>query len=190
MKYKDINYFQNRKRISDLKKFKNLVNSYFENISFTFHNLSENDIAQEKRTEINLMTARITRFLSDAGVSTEVYYSPPPAIGGPCGRIDILGNIFQAHVFDFNKNTIIDMLEKAIGVYNDDKSLSVIRTINPFFWLNKIFTYIARLPFQLLKDANFNINDKSILVKLLKLFFYLLQVVGILFPIVQWLNII
>ena len=53
-------------------------------------------------------------------------------------------------------NEVYDCIERAIGVYEHDRTASIIRTVNPFFWINKIIMTIVSIPFRVLGNIGFN----------------------------------
>ena len=119
--YKKIPYWENRKRLKMLIKFKKLVVNYFNNVEYDpFFSLKENQEAIKTRHEINLCLDKIYSYIISAGINPTIYYSPPPAIGGIAGNIN-LHNIFHLHGFEISPQYIIDNVDRAIGIYENDK---------------------------------------------------------------------
>ncbi|HCC68063.1 TPA: hypothetical protein DEP90_02560 [Patescibacteria group bacterium] len=187
MNYKKISYFENRHRIKKLKKFKSLAIKYFKNTQKSFYNREcvENSIAQKTRSQINSISPHVNLIIRSSGIPTSIIYTPPPMIGGSQQEIDLFDNIFLLHQYDINKEQIFDIIEKSIGVYEYDKILSIIRTINPFFWINRILSYIANIPFEIFKSFGFEINSERPLFKILGFIFYLITVIASLIAILQ-----
>ena len=47
---------------------------------------------------------------------------------------------------------VIDQLDQVKGRYQKDYSASVVRTFNPLFWLGKLFSIVASIPFRFLNS--------------------------------------
>lgn len=164
--------WENIKRTDELLSFRNLVVQYFNAASYHWmaDGRIENDEAVEARRQINLIIHKIKRYIREAGVSTIKYYSPPPAIGGFSGNIDIFDEIFN-DTLRIPSNQILDTIERTIGIYQNDKVKSWIRTLNPFFWIYLILEKFVALPFKLLGLAGFNQEriESSLTGKILKM---------------------
>lgn len=178
--YKKMFIWENIKRTNELISFRNLVTKYFNNAPchWMADGRVENDEAVESRRQINLVIDKICQFVSEAGIPTTIYYSPPPAIGGLSGDIDLLANIFNLHKFQISKDTLSDKIERAIGVYQNDKTKAWIRTLNPLFWIYLILNYLVSLPFKLLWLAGFDRAriESSFAGKLLKMIISIITV--------------
>lgn len=150
--------WENLRRLNEIVSFKNLVTQYFNSARYSWQadGLIENDKAIETRTKINLVIDKIHTFIKEAGVSPSIYYSPPPAVGGLAGSIDLVTNIFNLHRFQIPHQDLLDVIERAIGVYSNDKRNSLLRTINPLFWIHTILEILISLPLRLLGSIGFN----------------------------------
>ena len=178
--YKNILIWENLKRSNLLRKFLSLVKEYFNNIEHVSFSLeiNENKIAIQKRSEINAAIDKAHLAILSAGVSPIIYYSPPPAIGGIADNINLISNIFNLHKFEINSRYLLDYIERAISIYEADKTNSFLRTINPFYWLFLILDYIASIPFVILGRVGFNQKkiEGSLVGKIIKAIFYLITV--------------
>jgi hypothetical protein len=176
--YKQIPVWENTKRINLLIKFRNLVVEYFNNVKTS--DIQENNIAQQKRSEINAIIDKAYSTILSAGVSPFMHYSPPPVIGGYEQDIDIIHNIFhlQQVRIRLNPKFIEDIIERAVGNYKNDRVNSFWRTINPFYWLFLILDYVVRLPFFILGRVGFNQRklEGSFVGKVIKTILYLITV--------------
>ncbi|MFZ6016994.1 MAG: hypothetical protein ACOYU0_05185 [Nitrospirota bacterium] len=165
--------WENIKRTNELLLFRNLVVQYFNSAPYDWMEGGriENDEAVETRRQINLIIHKIKRYIREAGISTILYCSPP-AIGGFSGSTDIFNEIFN-DTLRIPENRILDIIERAIGVYQNDKVKSWIRTLNPFFWIYLILEKFVALPFKLLGLAGFNQEkiESSVVGKILKMIF-------------------
>lgn len=176
--YNKITVFENRRRVRALEEFRELVNGYFDNIEYNWmaDEPIEDQRAQDIRSQINLRLRRASRIVYLAGVSTIFYYHPPPAVGGLAGEVDLLANIFNLHRLQLDIRKVLDHIDRALGVYNDDRTNSTIRTYNPFFWIGMVFNYLVSLPFVLLGKVGFNQSkiEESIIGKIAKILFQLM----------------
>jgi len=116
----------------------------------------ENDKAKQIRTEINRMINKVHKVVILTNVNPAVFYTPPPAIGGYATNVDLVINIFNLQRFQINPQSLIDCIDRAIGVYENDFIPSFLRTINPFYWFLCILDYIVSLPFALIGKLGFN----------------------------------
>lgn len=113
--YKRIHYWENRKRLKMLIKFRELIVNYFNNVEYgSFFSLRENQEAVKTRYEINLCLDKIYLYIISAGINPTIYYSPPPAIGGIAGNINLIHNIFHLHRFEISPQYIIDYVDRAM----------------------------------------------------------------------------
>lgn len=151
--YKKILVWENKKRIDLLIKFRNLVVEYFNNLDISNQ---ENKIAEQKRREINVILVKAHSAILAAGVSTSITQYPPPAVGGYVIHINVIDSIFDFDSLYLDRKFITDIIERAIGVYLNDRINSLLRTINPFYWLYIIIDYITSLPFVILGKVGFN----------------------------------
>ena len=174
--YKKITYWENRKRVKLLSKFRDLVVDYFNNVEYNFLHIKENQNTLRIRQEINLHLDRVYSYIIYTGVNPKIYYSPPPAVGGIAGNIDLIHNIFNLHMFDIPVQNLIDFIDRAIGIYEEDKINSLLRTFNPFFWLGRLVDFIVGIPFKFIGKIGFNREkvEASIVGKIIKGILYLL----------------
>ena len=170
----------NRKARQDLKEFLNLIVQYFKNIarnSFA-DEIEENMTASKVRQKINLMSNRVTEWATASGHDSGIIYCEAPRLGGRTYPINLISNVFNFAELEIEPRMLTDVLEKALGVYQDDATRALVRTCSPFFWIGRLFDVIASLPFVLLGRLGFNQNDAetSIIGKLIKTLLYLIQV--------------
>ncbi len=183
--YKKIFVFENIQRHNVLIEFRNNVVKYFNNIKYDSYlgEPTENEIAQKMRYEININFTKISNIIHTSGISTSMHYSPPPAVGGLAADIDLIGNIFNLKRFTINPQYITDMIDRSIGIYKDDFSKSIIRLINPIFYIRTILEIISDIPFWLLGIVGFNQSaaEQAILGKLFRFFIEIIYLGGIFF---------
>ena len=115
----------------------------------------------------------------------------PPALGGRTFRFDLFNDLFNdLESYGISYQLVIDMLEKAIGVYETDKSRALRRTINPLWWMKRLFEEAGRLPFRLLTMLGFNVarSESSVLGRLVRGFVSLIAVLASLLVIANLLG--
>jgi hypothetical protein len=193
--YNKITIWENERRLKLLNAFRKYVNDYFNSVVSAYEGFSYTDGPESHiyRQQINLSIARIREIIHSAGLSTHVYYSPPPAVGGIAGRVDVLANIFGLVRLQMSPENIFDYIDKAIGVYSFDASSARIRTFNPFFWIWQVFEYLGKIPFRIL--GILGLNSSRVLESTLGHFFHgLISILAALFTILiglkemNWLN--
>lgn len=181
--YKRIPIWENRKRVDFLVEFKKLVCDYFNNVRRADWSLNiiENETAKQIRNKINIKLHKAHFIVVAAGVNSSVFYTPPPSVGGLAGNIDVILNIFHLHLYsNIKPQEALDIIDRAIGIYEDDEKSSLFRTFNPFFWLSLVLDYTVSLPFKIL--GKFGLNQEKIedsaLGKMIKGILYLILVVA------------
>lgn len=161
--YGEIPIWENRRRVAEVIRFRNDIVEYFNDVRPAFlDDPVEGDLARRKRRSINFKLAKIRSIVLLSGTGVDMYYSPPPAVGGLAGSIDLIANIFNLHNFQTHPQYVVDVLERSIGVYEDDKVNALVRTLNPFFWLDALFDYVASIPLKLLSAIGLELSGTSI----------------------------
>jgi len=181
MMFNRIPIWINLKRMKLLEEFRSLIIEYFKNIEpISYLKIQENEKALMARTQINYIIDEVHQVILLAGVPTSIFYSPPPAFGGISGDIDLILNIFNLHEFQISPNMLLDLVDRAIGVYERDKIRSIFRTFNPLYWLLLILEYIMSIPFYILGRVGFNQDklEQSFWGRLIKGLFYLITVLA------------
>ena len=156
--YTKIPFWENKRRRTLLNRFREATVFYFNNSEahWMADDRIENDKAKQTRTEINRMIHEIHKIVILSNVNPSILYTPPPAIGGYVRNIDLIINIFNLQRFQINPQSLIDYIDRAIGVYENDYNPSILRTINPLYWISVIFDYVVSLPFILIGKLGFN----------------------------------
>lgn len=179
---KKITLWENRKRAKLLIDFRGLVVTYFDNLEHSRFGLGvrENEEARQVRSKINMSLHKIHSVIISAGVNPIIYYSPPPAVGGLTENIDLMHNIFNLHRFKIGPQELLDFMDRAIGIYENDRLNALLRTINPLFWLGLILDYIVSLPFKVIGKIGFDQKkiESSIMGKFIKGALYLIMVLA------------
>lgn len=192
LSYNRIPIWQNIRRTKLLLNFKALIIAYFNSTQVDPYRreVIETDKSPSLRTKINLALNKVSRVMRLSGVPTSIYYSPPPITGGLAGEIDLIQNIFNLHIYRIDVQQVIDVIERSIGIYRDDRFNSIARTVNPFFWIGFILDFIVNLPFKILGKVGFNQKrvESSFIGKLMKGLLYLITVFSSLLTIFHYLG--
>lgn len=139
------------KRTKLLERFLDLLYDYYNNVVYTDYFQAEpNESGLQARREINAIMDEVRESMYLCDINTTVTVRDPPVIGGRSRSFTLLDNLYLIHQFDGDPKMLIDFVEQAIGKYKGSRSKAVIRTFNPFFWLNELIAFLFSLPFQLL----------------------------------------
>ena len=180
--YKKITIWENRRRVRLLTDFMGLIVTYFNNVEYLDYGLEvrEKKEARRARSKINMTLDKAYSAIISTGIKPTMYYSPPPAVGGLAGNIDLMHNIFQLSRFQIDERTLLDFIERAIGIYENDRHNAFGRTINPLFWLGLILNYIVGLPFKAIGKLGFNQKkiESSTVGRIIKGVLYLIVVLA------------
>ena len=78
-------------------------------------------------------------------------------IGGHVREIDLLLNLFELDRYQISANSVVGVIEMALGVYRSDRTAALRRTINPFWWLFRGLLWFTRIPFVFLGAMGFDV---------------------------------
>jgi hypothetical protein len=147
----------------------------------------EHEAKRQLRENLNLMIPAVSRYVRKCGVSTSVYYTPPPIVGGMAGNIDLFANMYNLHQYEVPEEILVDLLDKAIGTYRFFQKEYKERIFNPFYWIGRII----KIPFRIAEFAGFDPGklEISIFGKLYKLIAALIILLASIATILQFCNI-
>ena len=154
--YDDITCWENKKRVAALYRYRKCVVEYLNNVTTTIDATIKNAMvdnlpAREVRMQINLIVNEVKTYVIGAKIGTEVIRTAPASAGGRTFRFDLFDDFFgNLDSYGIPYDLVIDMLEKAIGVYTGDESKAFWRTVSPLWWMKRLFEEIGRIPFRLL----------------------------------------
>ena len=138
--YRNISIRENTRRIEVLQEFHNDVISYFDSST-------EATEARQARQRINLKVDQVCRIIVKADIATTMTWTAPPAVGGRKQQLDILLNLFNLDRYRIPVDYAVDLIERAIGVYQSDRTAAWVSTFNPFWWLFRGLLWSVRIPF-------------------------------------------
>ncbi|MHB1329168.1 MAG: hypothetical protein ACYC2K_13310 [Gemmatimonadales bacterium] len=142
---------RNRHRAGELRLFRDLVERYFAQ-----SDCDENGApldwegALSARSRINQMLPRMVQVIRAAGLTGSTGTSGATDPGVPLGRVEVLQQIFSARYTDGLDQEILDVIDMAIGVYEGDRYMALIRTFNPLHYAATALGFVARLPRRML----------------------------------------
>ena len=159
--YRNIPLWENVRRLEILGEFRNNVVRYFNNCghpegAWMLDSPIENTEAVQARQRINSTVYQAQRIIEAAGMLQTITWTPPPAVGGYEQKIHMLFNLFEFTRFQIPSQNAVDLIERAIGVYQSDRRAALRRTLNPFWWLFRGLLWFARIPFVVLGAVGFD----------------------------------
>ena len=129
--YRNISIWENTRRIEVLQGFRNNVGRYFNNCVRGI----ENTEAVQARRRINSTVTQAQRIIGAGGIPQIIMWPPSPMVGGNAQQIDVLLNLFELDSFQIPHKRAVDLIERALWVYQSDQMAALRRTINPLWWL-------------------------------------------------------
>lgn len=144
--YRGITFRENSARIKLLAQFKDLINDYFSNSTLNMleGTYTEKQPASEAKAAINLIIKKAYHTIRLADIKTSAASISSVAIGIKDQNIDLVLNIFNLGRHNIAPETALDFIEDAIDVYKSNRLSSLVRTVNPLFWLKVLFHHIVR----------------------------------------------
>ena len=141
--YKDISFWENRARLKLLTHFRSLVKTYFDNsiLNMVSNIYNEKPEATDAKKAINLIMKNAYVIISHAEIKTYTASTPSVSVKGRGKNIDLILNIFNLASNNIEPDIAIDYIDQAIAVYKDNRIASLIRVINPFFWMSVALKY-------------------------------------------------
>lgn len=183
---------ENKKRLDKLAVFRELVIEYFNNshAEWMDNERIEQPRAEEARVEINRMSDTIHATILYAGINPSIRYTPPPAVGGYIQNIDLVQNIFSLQRFQVGPKYLLDFIDRAIGIYENNARPAFLRSMNPFFYLGLVFDLVAGVPFALIGRAGFNRKkaEASLAGRMIKGTIYIITALASLLTVLQLLD--
>ena len=156
--YRNIPLWENKRRLEVLGEFRNDVVSYFTNShsEWMAEPRIENAEAVQARRRINSTVDQAQRIIKAAGIPQIITWMPPPAVGGYVQQIHVFSNLFALARFQIPPKNAVDLIERALGVYQSDWTAAKRRTVNPFWWLNRSLLWLLSIPFVFLGKIGFD----------------------------------
>jgi hypothetical protein len=143
--YDKLTIVRNRHRARDLRRFRELVETYFERAEYVVDDLPVDwEGARAARSEINRMLPRVLQIVRAAGLDAATANTTDP--GQTVADVEVLRNIFGARYADGAGQEILDVIDMAFGVYDASRFIALARTVNPFHYAATALAFVASLP--------------------------------------------
>jgi len=190
--FKSVTYWKNRRCVADLQQFRSDLENYIDQSSYSWQAdaIIEEEPAKDAKVRMNRALHRVATAINGAGVPSFVIYTPPPAVGGYQQHIDLLFNLFGLHQYQISQGRVIELIDRAIGVYENDRLSAILRSINPLWWFWKGLVFISSGPFKLLSAAGFDIHriENSFIGRSIRLAVMLVMVFAAFLTVLQLLG--
>ena len=157
-RYTKILAWENKRRLNKLIEFRQLVIDYFSNthVEWPMDTRIEEDAAQMARIKINQAMHEVHSIIRRSGIDPNLTVLPAPAVGGYVRKVDLILNIFGLDEHATEPNRVLDIIERAIGIYESNHKLALVRTFNPFFYVGWFLDVISDLPFVIVGKFGFD----------------------------------
>ncbi len=147
--YDKLTILRNRRRVRDLRIFRELVETYFDR--------SQDDEvaglpadwegAQYARSQINQMLPRVIQVVDAAGLGDSTSTGDRYAA---VGNVEVLREIFSPRFAHGTGQEILDVIDMALGVYEATHFEALVRTVNPIHYALTALSFVAGLPRRIL----------------------------------------
>jgi len=143
--YDKLTIVRNRHRARDLRRFRELVETYFERAEYYADGQPADwEGAQAARSQINQMLPRVIQIVHATGLHAPTASTTDP--GPTVADVKILRSIFGARDADGTEQEILDVIDMALGVYEASRFTALARTVNPFHYALTALAFVASLP--------------------------------------------
>ena len=165
-----MNYFECKKRLLELRVFHGLAARYFTNVVGAKGSMEtgpfEDTDARNLRSAMNKMMKSVSESFDKVNIPRAVHYIPPRLLGGPIMDIDLVWNVFDLWRYKLSPRLLDDVLNRAIGAFEEEKRRLFCQFFNPFYWLN----IVLGIPFRLLTAVGLDGTryEESVFGKLVK----------------------
>ena len=104
-------------------------------------NYNEKPEATDAKLAINLVLKNAYAIICHADIKTYTASTPSVSIRGRGKNMNLILNIFNLGRNEIEPDIAIEYIERAIAVYKTNRAASLIRVINPFFWMSVALKY-------------------------------------------------
>ncbi len=147
-----------RRRISLLAEFRELASAYDKGTFMAIDRgleIVENKVARDARGKLNDIYCVAREAILEAGLTPDISYMNQ--LANVQGDIDLISNMYLLKGFsDEMPSLLVDLIEKATGKYKREVVSAWIRTLNPLWWLFRLFSFIFSIPVLLLASAGYD----------------------------------
>ncbi|MGE0554845.1 MAG: hypothetical protein AB7R55_15555 [Gemmatimonadales bacterium] len=133
--YDKITLVPNRHRVRELRTFRDLVELYFDRAQRDGDDVPlDYEGARDARSRINRMLPRVVQIIRAAEVGASPRAGSVTDPGVPRGRVDVLNRVFSAPYTPGVEQEIFDVIDMALGVYDANRFMALVRTVNPLHY--------------------------------------------------------
>lgn len=145
--YDKLTIIRNRRRARDLRIFRELIETYFERSQDDAAGLPADwEGAQYARAQINRMLPRVLQIADAAGLDETSTSNRYAAVGD----VQVLREIFSVRFASGTGQEILDVIDMALGVYENTYVDALVRTVNPLHYALTALSFVAGLPKRIL----------------------------------------
>ncbi len=143
--YNRVTTLRNRERERDLRKFRRLVEAYFEQSAYETDDLPVDwEAAQRARAQINRMLPRIAQVVKAARPKPDDFDMRDIA------RFDRNAEAISDMFVDGNTGVsevdVLDAIDVVIGIYEANQAAAFFRTFNPFHHAGSLMRFVFGFP--------------------------------------------
>ena len=150
-------YWEAKRRVALLTAYRHLVDDYYNQAEWSpLADWEDTEESSKTRRSINEGVYVVRIALNFVGITTVMYYAPPPGVGGIATDLPLLDNVFNLPRFQIPHTKLLDDLDRAIGVYREWLRPLWWKLFNPFYWMGWVLYWVASIPFRLLDAAGFD----------------------------------
>jgi hypothetical protein len=147
---------RNLHRSRELREFRKWVEVYFERSDRDPDDvIFDAEGARTARSHINRMLPRVLGIVRAAGIGGVPVRDTTTDPGQILGRAEVLHRIFNARPGDGLDQQVYDLIDMAIGVYDGDRPVALMRSINPLYYAGRILSWLGRGPRRLFSGILF-----------------------------------
>lgn len=159
--YDKLTIVRNRQRARDLRIFRDVVDVYFERVEYDDEDLPLDwEGAQAARSQINRMLPRMIQVVEATGLGASPSHGTDPGLG--IGNVEALRQIFSSRQAQRGGQDILDVLDMALGIYEDTRYAALARTFNPLHYAGTALAYVARLPRNIARALGFRLPRRPL----------------------------
>jgi hypothetical protein len=148
-------YWECKRRLKNLRDFRGLVDNYIVSLGIRpgSDRTAQSDESHAIRTQINLNMSEALESCDLIGEITTVGYS----YQGYTTPLNLIRELFDLrNDYYVSPEKVTDVLDRAIGKYEQRKRHLYWQMFNPLFWLRLLLVEIIEIPFWILGAAGFD----------------------------------
>jgi len=147
--------WENMRRLNLLIEFRNALATYHQASEFLTQrawSVPETDFPelQQRRSEINHQMPAAQKAISLGGAA--LVWVQDNRLGRSM-RFDPIGNFFELPSMNISRRAAIDLVERSIGIYDQNTSKARWRAFSPFYWVGLMTYWLSEIPFRILRET-------------------------------------